>query len=139
MTQTGGILGFDHIALPMQNTEAMIAFYRSLDLEVKERQHLVQVYLGRQMINFHRPELWQRGFSLRAGAATPPCGDICFVWDGPTSALMGLLERAGITVEDGPVQREGGRRSAASSIYVRDPDGNLVEFMSYGEGGARAG
>jgi catechol 2,3-dioxygenase-like lactoylglutathione lyase family enzyme len=139
MTRTGAILGFDHIALPMQNTEAMIAFYRSLDLEVKESQYLVQVYVGDQMLNFHRPELWQRGFSLRARAATPPCGDICFVWDGHASTLKGLLDRAGIRVEEGPVHREGGRQSAASSIYVRDPDGNLVEFMSYGEGGARAG
>ena len=50
----------------MQNTEAMITFYRSLGFQVDENPHLVQVYVGDQMINFHRPELWQRGFSLRA-------------------------------------------------------------------------
>lgn len=139
MTPAGGLRGLDHVALPMQNTDAMIAFYRSLGLEVKEGQFLVQVYIGNQMLNLHRPELWQSGFSLRAGAATPPCGDICLVWDGSADALKRLLDEANIEVEEGPVEREGGRQAAASSVYVRDPDGNLVEFMRYREGGARAG
>ena len=129
----GTIAGFDHVALPMEHTEAMIAFYRSLGLPVAEHPHLVQVYLGNQMINFHRPELWQRDFSLRAPGARPPCGDFCLVWDGPEHALRELLERAGIEIEEGPLSREGGRQAAGSSVYVRDPDGNLVEFMTYRE------
>ena len=72
------MLGFDHIALPMQNTEAMVSFYRSLGFEVTVKPSVVQVHLGNQMINFHRPELWQGHFPLRAPEATPPCGDICF-------------------------------------------------------------
>jgi len=129
--RAGTIAGFDHVALPMEHTEAMIAFYRSLGLPVAEHPHLVQVYLGNQMINFHRPELWQRGFSLRAPAARPPCGDFCLVWDGSEESLRALLDRAEIEIEAGPVPREGGRRAAGSSVYVRDPDGNLVEFMTY--------
>jgi len=139
VTPGGALLGFDHIALPMQNTEAMVTFYRCLGLDVTETQHLVRVYIGNQMLNFHRPELWQQDFSLRAVAAKPPCGDICLVWDGSADALQQLLDDAGALVEEGPVEREGGRRTAASSVYVRDPDGNLVEFMRYGEGGLRAG
>jgi len=127
------VLGFDHIALPMQNTEAMIAFYRSLGLPVAENPYLVQVYLGDQMINFHRPEVWQREFSLRAPAALPPCGDMCFVWQGSAESLAGQLDRAGADIEEGPVEREGGRRGSGSSIYVRDPDGNLIEFMTYSD------
>ena len=79
------------------------------------------------MINFHRPEIWQReGFDLRAPAATPPCGDLCFVWDGSPESLHDAARdaRARRSIE-GPVEREGGRRRAASSVYVRDPDGNL--------------
>jgi catechol 2,3-dioxygenase-like lactoylglutathione lyase family enzyme len=132
-TRAGTITGFDHVALPMEHTEAMIAFYRSLGLPVTESPHLVQVYLGHQMINFHRPELWQRGFSLRAAAATPPCGDFCLVWDGSQESLRELLDRAEIEIVEGPVARDGGRRAAGSSVYVRDPDGNLVEFMTYRE------
>ena len=126
------IRGFDHVSLPMQNTEAMVAFYRSLGLEVAENPHVVSVYAGSQMINFHRPETWRReGFTLRAPAAKPPCGDLCFVWDGSAESLKALLQEAGAEIIEGPVARQGGRRAAASSVYVRDPDGNLLEFMIY--------
>lgn len=132
-TGAGAIAGFDHVALPMEHTGAMITFYRSLGLPVIESPHLVQVYLGSQMINFHRPELWQRDFSLRAPAARPPCGDFCLVWDGSEDSLRELLDRVQIEIEEGPVARDGGRQAAGSSVYVRDPDGNLVEFMTYRE------
>ena len=116
----------------MQKTEAMVTFYRSLGLEVAENPHAVSVYVGNQMINFHRPETWPReGFTLRAPAAKPPCGDLCFVWDGPVESLNALLDEAGAEIIEGPVARQGGRRAAASSVYVRDPDGNLLEFMIY--------
>ncbi len=115
----------------MQHADAMISFYRSLGLPVTEGPHLVQVHLGDQMINFHRPELWQRDFPLRAPAAVPPCGDLCLVWEGSSEGLTDLLEAAGAGIVEGPVEREGGRRVLASSTYVRDPDGNLIEFMTY--------
>jgi catechol 2,3-dioxygenase-like lactoylglutathione lyase family enzyme len=45
--------------------------------------------------------------------------------------LKALLDQAGAEIIEGPVDRQGGRRAAASSVYVRDPDGNLLEFMIY--------
>jgi catechol 2,3-dioxygenase-like lactoylglutathione lyase family enzyme len=132
LQQSGTIRGFDHVALPMQNTDAMLAFYRSLGLQVAENPQAVSVYIGTQMINFHRPATWQReSFTLRAPAAKPPCGDLCFVWDGTPESLKSMLDRAGAKIVEGPVARQGGRRAAASSVYVRDPDGNLLEFMIY--------
>ena len=125
------IAGFDHASLPMQNTDAMVAFYRALGCDVAEQRHVVSVYVGDQMINLHRPELWQRGFSLRAQKATPPCGDLCFVWNGSPESLHARLDEAGAAIEEGPVAREGGRRTQATSVYTRDPDGNLLEFMIY--------
>jgi catechol 2,3-dioxygenase-like lactoylglutathione lyase family enzyme len=84
------------------------------------------------MINFHRPARWpDPAFTLRAPAAKPPCGDFCFVWDGTAAALKAWLQNAGVTIELGPVDRAGGRRKTGSSTYVRDPDGNLLEFMNY--------
>jgi catechol 2,3-dioxygenase-like lactoylglutathione lyase family enzyme len=101
-------------------------------LEVAENPHAVSVYVGKQMINFHRAATWQReGFTLRAPEAKPPCGDLCFVWDGSVKSLNALLDEAGAEIIEGPVSRQGGRRAAASSVYVRDPDGNLLEFMIY--------
>jgi catechol 2,3-dioxygenase-like lactoylglutathione lyase family enzyme len=128
----GRVRGFDHVALPMQNTDAMLAFYRGLGFDVTENAVACSVYIGDQMINFHRPVTWQReSFTLRAPAAKPPCGDLCFVWDGTPEALKAMLDRAGAKIIEGPVARQGGRRKAASSVYVRDPDGNLLEFMIY--------
>jgi catechol 2,3-dioxygenase-like lactoylglutathione lyase family enzyme len=131
--RAGGIRGFDHVSLPMQNTEAMLAFYRGLGLEIAENAQACSVYVGNQMmINFHRPALWQREtFTLRAPAAKPPCGDLCFVWEGTADSLQAMLDRAGARVIEGPVARQGGRKAAASSVYVRDPDGNLLEFIIY--------
>jgi catechol 2,3-dioxygenase-like lactoylglutathione lyase family enzyme len=131
--QTGGIRGFDHVAVPMQNTDAMLAFYRGLGLQINETAQACSVYVGgNQMINFHRPAAWQRDtFTLRAPTAKPPCGDFCFVWDGTAQSLKALLDKAGAKVIEGPVARQGGRKAAGSSTYVRDPDGNLLEFIIY--------
>ena len=126
------VSGFDHVAVPMQNTDAMVAFYRRLGFQMTENENAVSVYIGTQMINFHRPTRWQDpSFTLRAPAAKPPCGDFCFVWDGTAASLKSRLEAAGVKIELGPADRAGGRRKTGSSVYVRDPDGNLLEFMIY--------
>src|SRR4051794_22970376 len=91
--QPGRVRGFDHVALPMQNTETMLAFYRGMGFDVTENAVACAVYLGDQMINFHRPVTWQReSFTLRAPAAKPPCGDLCFVWEGTADALKAMLD-----------------------------------------------
>jgi len=126
------VRGFDHVAVPMQNTEAMLAFYRGLGFEVRESAAAYSVYIGNQMINFHRPTRWQDpAFTLRAPAARPPSGDFCFVWDGTAAALKAWLDGAKAAIVEGPVPRQGGRKAEASSVYIRDPDGNLLEFMIY--------
>jgi catechol 2,3-dioxygenase-like lactoylglutathione lyase family enzyme len=131
-TPTSPIRGFDHVALPMRNVDAMLAFYRALGLTITEGAQACSVHVGSQMINFHRPTLWQNAtFTLRAPAATPPCGDLCFVWDDTAEALTALLARVGAKIETGPVARQGGRQITGSSVYVRDPDGNLIEFIRY--------
>lgn len=116
----------------MQNSEEMIAFYRRLGLRVIENANACSVYFGDQMVNFHRPAHWQdKTFTLRASAAMPPCGDLCFVWEDTPESLRALLDKAGARIVEGPVQRQGGRNRAGTSTYTRDPDGNLLEFMIY--------
>lgn len=130
--QAPGVRGFDHVALPMQNVDAMLKFYRSLGFDIVEGAQVCSVHFGTNMINFHRPSLWQNAtFTLRAPAAKPPCGDLCFVWDGSADALKAMLAKVPVAIETGPVNRQGGRRATGSSVYVRDPDNNLLEFIIY--------
>jgi catechol 2,3-dioxygenase-like lactoylglutathione lyase family enzyme len=130
--QMGRVRGFDHVALPMANTDAMLAFYKALGFDISENANAISVYVGDNMINFQRPVRWQdKTFTNRAPAAVPPCGDLCFVWEGTGESAKAMLDRAGAKIEVGPVPRSGGRRKAGSSVYVRDPDGNLLEFMIY--------
>ena len=126
---------FDHVSAPMRDTDAMVAFYRALGFQVREGDRICSVHFGDSKINFHRPEMWQDPeFTLRGQAAVPPCGDFCFVWGGSAAELEQTLERVGAPVIEGPAPREGGRnggRDTGTSRYIRDPDGNLLEFIIY--------
>jgi catechol 2,3-dioxygenase-like lactoylglutathione lyase family enzyme len=116
----------------MEHSEAMVAFYHRLGFETSDNGNAVSVLFGRHRINFHRPAYWQDpAFVRRPPCAVPPCGDLCFVWEGSPRALRAMLGRAGVQIEAGPLPRMGGRRRTGSSIYVRDPDGNLLEFIIY--------
>jgi catechol 2,3-dioxygenase-like lactoylglutathione lyase family enzyme len=56
------------------------------------------------------------------------------VWSGTIAALEEMLAAVGAAVEEGPVERQGGRgggRTMGTSLYTRDPDGNLLEFITY--------
>tara|TARA_B100000029_G_scaffold402671_1_gene402239 strand:+ start:3191 stop:3736 length:546 start_codon:yes stop_codon:yes gene_type:complete len=129
------LVRFDHVAVPMRNTTEMVAFYRTLGFYVNEGDRICSVHFGDSKINFHRPELWESGdFTLRAAEAVPPCGDFCFVWGGSERELELQLERVGATVIEGPAPRQGGRSlgvDTGTSRYIRDPDGNLLEFIIY--------
>src|SRR5262249_11671366 len=97
MQQSGRIRGVDHVALSMQNTGAVVAFDRSLGLQVAENPQAVAGYIRNQMMNFHWPATWQReSFTIPAPAAKPPCGDLCFVWDLSAESLKSMLDRAGV-------------------------------------------
>ena len=131
----GSIRSFDHVAVPMRNTEAMVQFYRALGFGVMEGERICSVHFGDSKINFHRPVAWEdASFTLRAPAALPPCGDFCFVWDGSEAALQELLDGVGAEVIAGPAPRTGGRDGGiaeGTSRYIRDPDENLLEFIIY--------
>ena len=134
------VAGFDHIALPTANAEAFAAFYKKLGFTTVDedewragRYPIFSLVFGNNRINVH-PE----GFvaNLRGPTAVPGCGDICFVWEGGLTALQAMLHDAQVPIIKGPVDRVGGRGGGtipSVSVYVRDPDDNLVEFMCYGE------
>ena len=114
------IRSFDHVAIPIQNTDAMLAFYRALGFVVADnRAPFYSVHFGEQKINFHGPPVWQdKEFTLRAPTAKPGCGDFCFVWQGSLQSLRDMLNRAETEIVEGPVERRscGGSRQRHQSI-----------------------
>ena len=124
----------------------------------REQPPIFHVHFGPNKINMHAPALWQgeillRGeaFTLKGPTALPGCGDFCFVWTASVAELYTALDRANapiitkaddplINTDSGAVPREGGRQEGTqmgTSVYCRDPDGNLLEFITY-DGGAAA-
>ena len=128
------IAAFDHAAIPIEDVDAMLSFYRRLGFDVREVQPplFYAVHFGTQKINFHGPRAWRSPkFTLRGPRARPGCGDFCFVWSGTEAELAARLAAAGAPVVEGPVRRDGGAGRAGVSVYIRDPDDNLLEFIRY--------
>ena len=132
------VAGIDHIAMPTANAERLITFYKKLGFPINNEEKwrsgevpTFSVQVGDSKLNVH-PE--GHTASLRGPTATPGCADICFVWDGSVAECQQMLQEAGVDVIRGPVQRAGGRLRGTSpslSLYLRDPDENLLEFMTY--------
>jgi catechol 2,3-dioxygenase-like lactoylglutathione lyase family enzyme len=128
------IAGLDHVALPLGNVEAMLAFYRGIGARVVEEVpgFLHAAYIGANKLNLHLPRAWQSArFTLRAAVARPGCADLCLVWTGSAEALKAMLAGLNVAIIEGPVARLGGRGENGESVYVRDPDENLIEFIIY--------
>jgi catechol 2,3-dioxygenase-like lactoylglutathione lyase family enzyme len=126
---------FDHVAMPVGDIERSVEFYqrvlgaRPLGLEKwrEGKAIVVSVSLGRQKFNFHPPE---NRITLKAAHPMVGGGDYCFVWPGPIESAVDHLQRLEIPLVEGPVFRIGGR-GKGMSVYFRDPDGNLLELISY--------
>ena len=86
---------------------------------------------GRTMINVHEAG---RPVGLHAGNMQVGSEDLCFEWSGPIEGAVQRLGAHGVAIEVGPVQRFGARGREGTSVYFRDPDGNLLELMSARQG-----
>jgi catechol 2,3-dioxygenase-like lactoylglutathione lyase family enzyme len=106
------------------------AFYRDvLGAEVEQRDEWFGHYrFGDWQLNVHGP-----GFTgLNAAKPVEPGNsDLCFVWAGPIEDAIAHLEERGVTIEAGPLESTSGARRSGRHVYFRDPDGSLLEFVSY--------
>lgn len=119
------IQSLDHLVLTVANVEATVAFYQKVGMRRETfGEGRVALRFGDQKINLH-----ERGaeISPNAAVATPGSADLCILVADSVDDILRALEVAGIDVELGPVSRTGAT-SALTSIYIRDPDGNLVEL-----------
>ncbi len=132
-----GEIEFDHVAMPVGDMERAVEFYRRvlgakpLGLEQWRagKAPVVSVSFGRQKFNLHPPD---NRITLKAANPMIGGGDYCFVWPGTIAAAVAHLRGHGIAIVEGPVMRIGGR-GKGMSVYFRDPDGNLLELISYAE------
>ncbi len=132
------IAGIDHAAVPIGNVEEMLSFYASLGFSVRsfgdDDLPIHAVMLDNVRLNFHEPKTWKAADFPRGPNALPGCGDFCFVWDGTVEEAVEFVCEKGVQIEFGPVERTGARaqsREIGDSIYFRDPDQNLLEFIIY--------
>jgi catechol 2,3-dioxygenase-like lactoylglutathione lyase family enzyme len=121
----------DHCVIHVSDWEISNTFYRDvLGAELVPRESGWSYRFGGEQLNLHGP-----GVSPAPVAklpVQPGNSDLCFEWPGPIDEAREHLERNGVEVEMGPVERSGAR-GTGTSVYFRDPDGSLLEFISYYE------
>ncbi len=119
----------DHCVIHVSDWERSNRFYH----EVLGAE-LVPVGAGRAyrfgsaQLNLHGPGV--QGTPVARLPVAPGGSDLCFEWPGPIAEAQAHLAQHGVAVEVGPVARFGAR-GTGTSVYFRDPDGSLVEFISY--------
>jgi catechol 2,3-dioxygenase-like lactoylglutathione lyase family enzyme len=128
----GGAARIDHCVIGVSDWERSNRFYRDVVgaevLDVGSGRFAYRV--GETQLNVHGPGV-DVGDNVARIPVQPGNSDLCFVWPGPIAEAAAHLERNGVAVELGPIERFGGS-GAGTSVYFRDPDGSLLEFISYG-------
>ena len=120
----------DHVVIHVSDWDRSNSFYtRVLGAELIEQDRgRVSYRLGDQQLNVHGPGSDPQPVAANPGR--PGSADLCFVWTGTPQRAVEHLEAQGVEVIDGPVPRRGGR-DQGTSVYFRDPDGALLEFIYY--------
>jgi len=118
----------DHLVLTVASISTTLDFYnRALRFEPREKDGRWSLHFGRQKINLHQQN---HTFDPKAAHPTPGSADLCFIATQSIEKIIEHLAEENIAVEDGPVARTGAL-GPMTSLYFRDPDGNLIEISVY--------
>ena len=134
MTQSATLTQLDHLVLTVADIPATIAFYEGAlgmvaePFKVADGTTRHALKFGRFKINLHPAD---QPFEPKAARPTPGSADLCFLTETPIADWQAHLEKRGIAIEEGPVARTGAT-GPLTSIYLRDPDGNLIEISVSG-------
>ncbi len=118
----------DHLVLTVRSISDTIAFYtRVLGMEeVTFGENRKALAFGTQKINLHEAG---REFEPKALHPRPGSADLCFLTAESLARVITHLEKCGVDVLEGPIERTGAQ-GPLESIYIRDPDGNLIEIAN---------
>jgi catechol 2,3-dioxygenase-like lactoylglutathione lyase family enzyme len=122
----------DHIVLTTRDKDSCIRFYRdALGMKLEKfrtpTEERLALKFGQQKINLHE---WGKEFTPRAHVAVPGSLDLCFIASVPLAEVVEKLRLLKIQILEGPVAKTGAL-GPMQSVYVRDPDLNLVEISVY--------
>ena len=118
----------DHLVLPVSDIDAIAMFYTTY-LGMEKRtfgEDRVALHFGDQKINLH-PAGWD--YEPKARVSIAGTADLCFIVSEQVQLLQAELVDSGVEIIEGPVVRTGAT-GRLCSIYVRDPDGNLIELSN---------
>ena len=121
----------DHVVIAVTDWDRSNRFYADvLGVEVVEISRGRYAYRlgGDQQLNVHGPG--STPVPRAADPVRPGNSDLCFVWSGTPEEAVEHLVSHGVEIELGPAKRNGGRGDG-TSVYFRDPDGSLLELISY--------
>ena len=121
----------DHFVLPVSDIDVIATFYTTY-LGMEKRifgEGRVALHFGDQKINLH-PAGWD--YEPKARVSTAGSADLCFIVSERVESLQTKLVQLGVEIIEGPVVRTGAT-GPLRSIYIRDPDGNLIELSNRAE------
>lgn len=119
------IAALDHLVLTVASIDETVIFYERLGMRAESfGDRRLALRFGQQKINLHQAGAEFEPHALRP---LPGSADLCFLVEGSLDDVARELADADVAVELGPVQRLGAV-GTMESLYVRDPDGNLVEL-----------
>jgi catechol 2,3-dioxygenase-like lactoylglutathione lyase family enzyme len=123
-------LDLDHTVVTVTDWERSNAFYRDvLGADIVPRGPVFAYRFGNAQLNVHGPGF--HAYPVPDGPTPAGGSDLCFVWPGTAESALEHLRSHGVEVIEGPVPRQGAR-GQGTSVYFHDPDGSLLELISYG-------
>jgi catechol 2,3-dioxygenase-like lactoylglutathione lyase family enzyme len=119
----------DHVVLTVRDIDVTIGFYQTVlgMAPVTFGAGRKALTFGQSKINLHPADA---PIVPHANHPVPGSADLCFITSDSIGSVIDHLRKCGVPVEDGPVPRAGAV-GPITSVYVRDPDGNLIEISTY--------